>query len=51
MKKEMTRIADYLILHSPYLNDLSLFHGKMGIVLALYMYSYRYEDELVGEFA
>ena len=50
-RKELIRIADHLLLHSPYISDLSLFHGKMGISVGLYMYSAKYGDELMGEFA
>lgn len=29
MKKEMDKIADYLLLRSSYMQELGLFHGKM----------------------
>lgn len=45
------RIADYLLLHGPRIPDIGLFHGKMGIATALYMYSARYGDGQTGEFA
>lgn len=51
MNKEMTRIADYLLLHSPHIGDIGLFHGKMGIAVALYLYSVRFDDSHMGEFA
>ena len=35
MKKEMDKIADYLLLRSSYMQELGLFHGKMGVVVAL----------------
>ena len=33
MKKEMDKIADYLLLRSSYMQELGLFHGKMGVVV------------------
>lgn len=51
MKSKMMRIADYLLLFSPHIRDVGLFHGKMGIAMALYMYSSKYCDEQMGEFA
>ena len=39
MKEEMDKIADYLLLRSGYLQELGLFHGKMGVVVALYLYA------------
>ena len=39
MKKEMDKIADYLLLRSSYMQELGLFHGKMGVVVALYLYA------------
>ena len=42
---------DYQLLYSPYMRDIGLFHGKMGVVIALYMYSTKYHDELISEYA
>lgn len=51
MKEHLKKIVDYLLLHSPYMRDIGLFHGKMGVVIALYMYSTKYHDELISEYA
>lgn len=45
------KIIDYLLLKSLYTNEMGLFHGKMGIVLALYAYADRYHDKLLEEYA
>lgn len=45
------RIADYLLLYSSHMPEVGLFHGKLGVAVALYMYSHRYSDELMGEYA
>ena len=51
MKEQLNKIADYLLLNSLHLPDIGLFHGKMGIVVALYAYANRYQDELLEEYA
>ena len=51
MKEEMDKIADYLLLRSGYLQELGLFHGKMGVVVALYLYADAYGDEVMREYA
>lgn len=51
MNDDMTKIADHLLLKAPHMKDIGLFHGKMGIAVTLYMYSARYADEYMGEFA
>lgn len=51
MNDYMTKIADHLLLKTPYMKDIGLFHGKMGAAVALYMYSAQYSDEQMGEFA
>lgn len=51
MKKEMDKIADYLLLRSSYMQELGLFHGKMGVVVALYLYADAYGDEVMREYA
>ena len=38
---EHLRIANYLMLKSIELQDISLYHGKMGIVLALSLYAHQ----------
>lgn len=49
--KKMRKIVEYLLLYSPYMRDIALFHGKMGVVVALYMYAERFHDELISEYA
>ena len=48
----LERIANHLLINSSFLDDLGLFHGKMGIVIFFYHYS-RYTNEpmyeLLGE--
>ena len=51
MKEDLRKIADYLLLYSPYMPDIGLFHGKMGVVVALYLYAEKYRDELISEYA
>lgn len=51
MKTELRKIADYLLLKSPYIQDIGLFHGKMGIVVSLYAYAKKYNDQLLEDFA
>ena len=47
----LRKIVDYQLLYSPYMHDIGLFHGKMGVVVALYMYAAKYHDELITEYA
>ena len=51
MNTELRKIADYLLLKSPYIHDIGLFHGKMGVVVSLYAYANKYQDELLEDFA
>lgn len=51
MNEDLRKIVDYQILYSPYMRDIGLFHGKMGVVVALYMYAKKYKDELISEYA
>lgn len=51
MNTELRKITDYLLLKSPYIQDIGLFHGKMGIAVALYVYANRYRDKLLEEYA
>lgn len=51
MKEKLRKIADYQLLRSPYMKDIGLFHGKMGVVVALYLYAAKYRDELISEYA
>ena len=51
MDKRLRKITDYLLLKSLYMQDVGLFHGKMGIVLTLYANANRYQDDLIEEYA
>lgn len=51
MKKEQEKIANYLLLHSSYMRELGLFHGKMGIVVALYLYADALHDDVMRDYA
>lgn len=51
MSIELQKIVDYLILNSQYMRNIGLFHGKMGIVVALYAYAYKYNDKLLEDYA
>ncbi len=50
MNTELKKIIDYLLLKSSYMQDIGLFHGKMGVVIALYAYANRYNDKLLEEY-
>lgn len=45
------RIVDYLLLHGETMRDIGLFHGKMGLVVALYEYANKYGDDLICDYA
>lgn len=49
--KEIDRIVDYLLLNSSYMKDVGLFHGKMGVVVALYMYAEACDDDVMRDYA
>lgn len=51
MHNEFWKIADYLLLKSSSMYDIGLFHGKMGVVLALYLYADKYADETMRDYA
>ena len=51
MEKELRHIVDYLLLRGSFLRNIGLFHGKMGVVVTLYMYAERYKDNLMEEYA
>lgn len=51
MDTRLRKITDYLLLKSLYVQDVGLFHGKMGVVLALYAHAKRYQDDLIEEYA
>ena len=46
----LDKIADYLLLRSSYSKDISLFHGKMGMALSLYLYAEKSGDNLLKEY-
>ena len=50
MNTELRKIADYLLLKSPYIHDIGLLHGKMGVVVSLYAYANKYHDQLLEDF-
>jgi hypothetical protein len=50
MGKIHNKIVDYLICYSPFLKDIGLFHGKMGVIVALATYAKLYHDESVKDF-
>lgn len=47
----MERIADYLLLKGAFVQDVGLFHGKMGIAMALHLYAGKWDDEMLSEYA
>jgi hypothetical protein len=49
--KTIHQIANQLMLKSIEISDISLYHGKMGIVLALYLYAHQSEREYINDFA
>lgn len=51
MNDKLRKITDYLLLYSPYMHDTGLFHGKMGVVVTLYMYAEKFHDKLISEYA
>ena len=51
MKDELDKIADYLLLQGGGLPDPGLFHGKTGIVVALYLYAEACRDEVLRDYA
>ncbi|WP_456087843.1 lanthionine synthetase LanC family protein [Parabacteroides sp.] len=47
----LQQIANHLIINSSFLTDLSLFHGKSGIVLFFYKYAQYTKNPVYEEFA
>lgn len=47
----LSNIVDYLIFKSNTLSEIGLFHGKMGLVVTLYLYAKKYNDDIVNEYA
>lgn len=51
MSQDLQNIINHLLLHSSYINNVSFFHGKMGLVVAMYAYAKRYSDSYIEEYA
>ena len=51
MKKDIDKIADYLLLRSADMQDVGFFHGKTGVVAALYLYADAGGDDVLRDFA
>ena len=51
MNKTLNKIADYLIFYNRRVRDIGLFHGKIGIVVALATYAKKYNDKILKDFA
>ena len=49
--EDIAHIVDYLIYKSRYLKDISLYHGKLGVSLALYMYADKNRQPILQELA
>ena len=49
--KSNQQIVNHLMLKSIEISDISLYHGKMGIVLALYIYSQQSAQEHIKDYA
>lgn len=47
----LQQISNHLIINSSFLTDLSLFHGKIGIVLFFYKYAQYTKNSVYKEFA
>ena len=45
------KIVNYLLFHSYTMNDVSLYHGKTGIVLAMMMYADVYKSQSIREYS
>mgnify|MGYP002516169988 CR=1 FL=1 len=51
MNSEIRNIVDYLLLKSSHLPGVGLFHGKMGVAVALFAYANQFNDKLMEEYA
>ena len=51
MNININNIIHYIILKGPCIKDIGLFHGKMGLVVALYAYADKYDDKVLKDFA
>lgn len=51
MSQNLRSIIDHLLLHGSYISNVSFFHGKMGLVVAMYAYANRYSDNYIEEYA
>lgn len=50
-KELLDRIAKFLMLHGSFLNNLGLFHGKMGIILFFFHYARYIKEKIYYNFA
>lgn len=48
---KLEKIVNYIILKAHNTCNLGLYHGKMGIVFALYLYARKHNDEAIKDFA
>lgn len=51
LRKIPTSLINYLALQSAQMTDNGLFHGRMGIILALYCHSLMYGNRTLSEYA
>lgn len=49
--ENLSKIANYLILNGSYMKDISLFHGKCGVLLSLYLHGQKYQNAEVCKYA
>ncbi|WP_288359754.1 lanthionine synthetase LanC family protein [uncultured Bacteroides sp.] len=45
------RIINHLLIHSPFIKDIGLYHGKMGIAIAFYHYALYSQDIIYSKYA
>lgn len=50
-KELLNRMIRHLILHSSFLDNIGLYHGKLGVALCLYHYAKHIKDPLYNEIA
>lgn len=48
---ELDNIMKHLTLHSPFLNDLGLYKGKLGIIIVCYQYAHTTGNKLYEDIA
>ena len=47
----MQSLVNYIVLNSPSIKSMGLFHGKIGVALALYLFGKRKNDQLLCEYS